>query len=334
LSSAIDGKETLPRISAIIPVYNGRRFLREAVDSVLNQVLLPIELIIIDDGSNDDSLSVLDDLDPSIPIIKVRQENSGQSAARNHGVRLAKGDYIALLDQDDIWYPEHLEELVKPFAKIKKLGWVYSNVDEIDEEGFMVRIGMLNDIPAQHPKRSLTEMLCHDIYILPSASLIDREAFLRVSGFDERLSGYEDDDLFLRMFRTGYRHEYLNNSLSKWRIYNSSSSFTSRMAQSRRLYAKKLMDMFPDNPTTGRYWVRDCIAPRFFGDARIFYFRGLENRVDAVCEECILDMEECAKYMSVGRKMRLKMRLMRHVKLYRSIHDSKRHLPHALRNLF
>ncbi|MEA2777227.1 MAG: hypothetical protein QOF90_2633, partial [Acetobacteraceae bacterium] len=81
---------------------------------------------------------------------------------------------------------------------------------------------------------------------------------------DERLSGYEDDDLFLRLFQAGYENVYLPKSLSKWRIYQTSSSYTPRMAISRMLYARKLIDRFPDDPDMSRYYVRDMIAPRFF----------------------------------------------------------------------
>src|ERR1700730_9073288 len=99
---------------------------------------------------------------------------------------------IALLDQDDAWYPHHLETLAEPFRKRRgiPLGWVYSNLDEIDESGRMVNNLMLDRrIPAENPKRSLTACLSHDLFILPSASLIRREAFEAVGGFDERLCG-------------------------------------------------------------------------------------------------------------------------------------------------
>jgi GT2 family glycosyltransferase len=102
------------------------------------------------------------------------------------------------------------------------------------------------------------------MFVLPSASLISRSAFLSVGGFDERLSGYEDDDLFLRMFRAGFDNVYLPQSLSKWRIYQESSSYSSRMAVSRATYARKLIERFPNDEDNSRYYVRDLIAPRFF----------------------------------------------------------------------
>jgi hypothetical protein len=102
------------------------------------------------------------------------------------------------------------------------------------------------------------------MFILPSATVISRRAFESVGGFNERLSGYEDDDLFLRLFRSGYECAFLPRPLSKWRTFQSSSSFSLRMAKSRALYAKMLIERFPDDDTRALYYARDLIAPRFF----------------------------------------------------------------------
>ncbi|HEY4590097.1 MAG TPA: glycosyltransferase, partial [Thermoanaerobaculia bacterium] len=91
-----------PRISAILPVFNGRRFLPDAVRSVLAQTLPPCELIVVDDGSTDSSLEALENLPPApFPVRVLRQANAGQSAARNAAAREATGEYLAFLDQDD-----------------------------------------------------------------------------------------------------------------------------------------------------------------------------------------------------------------------------------------
>lgn len=326
-----------PKISAIIPVYNGKKFLRKAIESVVKQTLPPIELIIVDDGSTDDSLSVLDGFEIPFRTIILRQENSGQSRARNFGVEASHGDYIALLDQDDIWYPNHLEKLIKPFETTNSnIGWVYSNLDEIDEKGMLVTIKMLDDLPMKHPKRKLVEMLSNDMFILPSASLIDKKAFLFVGGFDERLSGYEDDDLFLRLFRQGYKNIYLNQSLSKWRIYRSSSSYSPRMANSRRIYAQKQMKLLPDDPVMGRYWVRDCIAPKFFSLVIGEYERLLNVSDFNACKEMINDANTFVKltdFNHVGRKRRIKLKFMNNPRLFKMIRNIYIHLPYRLRRL-
>lgn len=251
------------KISAIIPVYNGKKYLTAAIKSVIDQSLPPYELIIIDDGSTDDSIQTIENLQATFPIRIHQQKNAGQSSARNHGARLAEGDYLAFLDQDDIWYPDHLEKLARPFLQDKRLGWSYSNLDEIDERGRLVQIGRLDLTKAEHPKKSIADMLSKDMFILPSASLVRKQAFEEVGGFDEQLCGYEDDDLFLRLFANGWKNVYLPESLSQWRIYSGSTSYSERMDKSRLIYAKKLLAHYPDLPFLNQYWSRDFIMPRF-----------------------------------------------------------------------
>lgn len=252
-------------ISVVIPLYNGGRFIEEALRSVFSQTRKADEVIVVDDGSTDDGPSIVQRLAKEFPIHLVSQANAGQSAARNAGVELAKGDLIAFLDQDDIWYRNHLEELSKPFLEERsiELAWSYSDLDEIDENGCMVTRNTLVHHRQSHPKRDLNTCLSRDMFILPSASLVSRRAFRQVGGFDERLSGYEDDDLFLRLFRAGFDNVFLPQSLSKWRIYPTSSSYSVRMAASRVLYARMLIQRFPDDVERSRHFVQDLIAPRF-----------------------------------------------------------------------
>jgi glycosyltransferase involved in cell wall biosynthesis len=253
-------------ITTVIPLYNGAPFIREAIQSVLDQTRAPDEIIVVDDGSTDAGPDIVADMARTHPIRLIRTQNSGQSAARNLGVDHAHGDLIAFLDQDDVWYPNHLAELVVPFfeKRHRELGWSYSDLDEINESGGMVGCRIISGANLIHPKPNLVTCLKHDMFILPSASLVSRQAFLKVGGFDERLSGYEDDDLFLRLFQAGFDHVFLAQSLSKWRIYQTSSSYSPRMAVSRAIYARMLIERFPDNPDVPRFYIKELIAPRFF----------------------------------------------------------------------
>ena len=254
------------RVAAIIPLYNGARYIGQALESILNQTRPADEIIVVDDGSTDDGPAVVAGMAETHPIRLLHKQNGGQSSARNFGVAHSSSDFIALLDQDDRWYPGHLAELVKPFLVPRTgapLGWTYSNLDEIDADGHMLNHGLLSKVPSQHPKRSLADCLRHDLFILPSASLISRRAFDEVGGFDERLSGYEDDDLFLRLFLAGYDNEYIDARLSQWRMYPESCSYSDRMHRSRLIYYSKLVDAFPDNKVANLYYSRDLITPRF-----------------------------------------------------------------------
>jgi glycosyltransferase involved in cell wall biosynthesis len=140
----------------------------------------PDEFIVVDDGSTDDGLAVVERLAREHHIILLRKTNGGQSAARNYAVAHSQSALIALLDQDDIWHPRHLA-----------LGWVCSDFDDIDHDGKMVSRTYVEHPRLENPKRHLHSILQHGVIIQPSATLISRTAFKAVGGFDERLCGYK-----------------------------------------------------------------------------------------------------------------------------------------------
>ncbi len=162
-----------PTISAIIPLYNGARFISKALQSILEQTYLPLEIIVVNDHSLDNSAKIVQDfqarhLDANIILVD-QPENGGQSSARNRGACMARGDLIAFLDQDDVWYAKHLEHLVKPFIDQppgQPLGWVYSDLDEAEENGHVIHHKFLMTLPApHHPKSSLYQCLDRDMFV-------------------------------------------------------------------------------------------------------------------------------------------------------------------------
>jgi glycosyltransferase involved in cell wall biosynthesis len=297
-------------IAVVIPLYNGERYIQEAIKSALCQSLPPTEIIIVDDGSTDNGRAVVEKLARRHPITLFRKPNGGQSSARNFGVAHASSKLIALLDQDDIWYRDHLEKLAEPFLQRRtvELGWVYSNLDEIDEHGRLVCRSILRFLPAQHPKRDLLCSLRSDMFILPSASLVSRKAFEAVGGFDEQLLGYEDDDLFLRMFRAGYDNVYLDEALSQWRLFGGSSSYSPRMAVSRMAYLRKLLAEFPDDPARGRFWRRDVIAPRFLPHLIKEYIDAVQSRDRELMRASLENLRFISNYHN--GKVRVVMQLL------------------------
>jgi glycosyltransferase involved in cell wall biosynthesis len=252
-------------IVAIIPLYNGARWIEGAIRSVFAQTLLPTEFIVVDDGSTDDGPAIVEKLAKEGPITLLRKTNGGQSAARNFGVAHSKSALIAFLDQDDRWYPDHLKALTDIFQRHEglPLGWAYSDFDDINEDGRVRNRAFLAHGPWEQPKRSLNSLLLQGVIIQPSATLISRTAFEAVGGFDEKLCGYEDDDLFLRMFRESWENVYVSYPTSQWRIHPSSCGGSERMDNSLRYYIKKLLASFPDDPWRGDHYARDLLAPRF-----------------------------------------------------------------------
>ena len=194
------GRIDMPKVSVVMPVYNGERFLRESLDSVFAQTFQDFEVLCVDDGSTDNSAAVFEQYGVRIRVL--RQKNAGQSAARNAGVILAKGQYIAFLDQDDLWYPSKLMRQVAAIEADPRVVLVHCDFDRIDEKGRMVqeRAGTIERASAL---ASPMGQLIGEALIFPSAMLIRREGFARSGGFHAELQGFEDFDLIARLKQQG-----------------------------------------------------------------------------------------------------------------------------------
>ncbi len=257
-------------VTVVLPIYNPLRrsdtYLTDAIASVLAQDYDNFELIIVDDGSTEDCSHIIDKYKGNAKIKFYRKENGGQSSARNYGARLGSGEYLAFIDQDDVWYKIRLTETVRAFQLNQKNNcvMVYSDLDRIDSQSRIMFRNYLRDFNmGVHPKTKVTHLLEQDAFILPGTMLVNRRQFLDLGGFNETLSGYEDDDLALRFFQKGYLI-FINKSLIQWRIYQESYSYSERMDKSRSTYFCILVNSYPNDKDQNEYWVRDIIAPRFY----------------------------------------------------------------------
>jgi len=204
-------------ISVIIPTYNYGRFLGAAIDGVLSQTLRPAELIVVDDGSTDDTESVisryLHDADgaDAVKIRYIKQKNAGVCAARNRGVAESSGQFIAFADADDIWHPTKLEKQIVKFAQDENIGLVHCGISEFDSdtgETIGVNIdGMEGDVA--------DELLLWEqpaVNVSGTVLVVRREAFDRVGGFDTEIKVGEDWDFCYRVareFKVGFVPEAL-----------------------------------------------------------------------------------------------------------------------------
>lgn len=261
--------EHQPLISVIMPVYNAcrsdRLFFLKALESIAQQTYKKIELIIVDDGSTDDTRQVYEEFLAQHPDLQAHyysKENGGQSSARNYGAQHCNGDYIGFLDQDDEWFEDKLEKVV-PWLENKAIDVLYTDADVIDGDDRITYhlIHQTHCMGWPHPKGRIEDILFKDIIVMPGLMTIRKEAFEQVGGFDERLSGYEDDDLFLRLYQH-CRIFYLPEATLRWRIYGDNYSFSHRMLASRTLYWQKLLENHTANGTD-RFRVQ-MISQRFF----------------------------------------------------------------------
>jgi GT2 family glycosyltransferase len=196
--------------------------------------------------------------------------------------------------------------LLKPFleSSYPEIGWAYSTVDEIGENGELYRLDCLSSTDSPHPKKSLTECLAADMFVIPSVTLVSKKALNDVGGFDERLSGYEDDDLFMRIFLKGYSNVFINKSLAQWRIHGGSCSWGTRMATSRIIYAKKLLQDFPDDNIRGIKYCNDLILPRFINIILSEYNRGILFKNKSYVKLMFDDLHKLYPYMNFSTKLK------------------------------
>ncbi|MHC5306249.1 glycosyltransferase family 2 protein [Bartonella sp. LJL80] len=252
-------------VAVIIPYYNGSKYIERSAKSVLEQTIKPDEFVVVDDGSTPEEAAFLDKIGAQMGFTVLHKENGGQGSARNFGVAHTKSRFISFLDQDDFYLLQHIEILLDEVVwDDPRFGWVYGDLYEADEEGNII----LTDIVTRytkdsHPKKNIYSMLRNDMFVLPSASLICRTAYEDVGGFDPQFTGYEDDDLFLRLFRSGWSNYFTPKSVTVWCVNSNSTSYSIKMSRSRLRYIKKICENFPEEDRLGRSYIRDCLVPRF-----------------------------------------------------------------------
>ncbi|MGE0128628.1 MAG: glycosyltransferase family 2 protein [Blastocatellales bacterium] len=213
-------------VSVIIPAYNVAPYIAEALESLFAQTWRDFEAIVINDGSTDETEERLAPYRDRIVYIK--QKNAGVMAARNAGLRAARGDYVALLDGDDLWEPRFLETLVKMLQADPGLSVAYPNAVFFGSPNFAGKLHQ-DVFPVAEPV-TFDRVLRRECYIFGSL-VIRREALDDVglpASFDESLEGQgaEDFDLWLRMLQRGRRFKFTEEPLAKYRWRHDSLSNT------------------------------------------------------------------------------------------------------------
>jgi glycosyltransferase involved in cell wall biosynthesis len=205
----------MPRVSVIMPVYNGVATVAEAIDSALAQGFRDLEVIVVNDGSTDATAEVLRRYAGRIQIID--RPNGGIAAARNTGVAASTGEYLAFLDCDDIWMPHMVERAVAALDSDPACVLAYTNCAVIDSEGRDLRSALIGAGVDHAP--TLDEMLSRLWPIMPSAVAMRRATFDVCGGFPEefRSYGFEDVIFWLRAREQGAFH-YDPECLVKWRF--------------------------------------------------------------------------------------------------------------------
>jgi glycosyltransferase involved in cell wall biosynthesis len=232
----------MPKISVIIPTYNRAQYITHALDSVLCQTFPDYEIIVVDDGSTDNTQDILKKYEGKIKTI--RQDNQGISKTRNRGIQMAKGEYIAFLDSDDYWAPEKLKEQIQVLDSYPKVGIVYARMPIINKQG--EKIGMK---PAGVSGKNFKELLEVWGDIPTSTVMTRRDCFDKAGLFESSLEPMEDIDMWIRIARFYDLYEIENKVLAYYRRHdeqittNKSKVYTGLL----RIYTK-IYNTYPEAP--------------------------------------------------------------------------------------
>lgn len=243
-----------PRVSVVIPAYNAAWCVGRAIDSALAQTFEAREIIVIDDGSSDDTPGVLAAYGAGIRAI--RQPNAGLSRARNAGIAAARGRYVAFLDADDWWLPTKLERQVALLDTDPGLVFCSTAAELRDEHGRVLNTWACGN--SQAP--ALEAIFAHNAYVAGSGSavMVRREAILEAGGFDPDLASLEDIDMWMRLAARGGYACVPEVLTVVFRRAGSMSGNFRVMRASAMTVMRKNRALLPA-ARRGRFW-RDCYA--------------------------------------------------------------------------
>lgn len=220
----------MPQVTVVIPAYNAERYIGETLASVHEQTLRDVEVLVVDDGSTDGTLPEVERFAGKLDLTIVRQANAGPSAARNIGIRRARGRFCALLDADDLMLPELLATQVALLEASPDLGLVLTNVMTFDERGI---VHPMRWNFSGHRDDTVLDRLLVDNFVTTSAVMAPTQCLLEAGLFSEDRDVAEDYELWLRMAvrwkvgiidRSLVRYRYRHGSLSHDKLFSMRSA--------------------------------------------------------------------------------------------------------------
>ena len=263
-------------ISVVIPAYNASRLLPATLESVLSQTLKPAEILVIDDGSTDDTSDVAAAY--GSPVRVIRRPNSRQAASRNFGAAEATSEWIAFIDADDLWEKDKLEKQMLALEARPEASLCYTARQCFEQHGDELRKTILIPVP---PAEGVREALYRNTTFLPSSVVVRRSTFLASGGFNTRRTIVEDWDLWLRLLHSGISFAACREPLLLYRMHSGSASRRADAAlrESLEIYRTQVLPHLP--PISG--WLR---------------YNRVRSEHEAVAS-MVLREEECPGYISM-----------------------------------
>lgn len=244
-----------PRVSVVMPSWNAAPTIRQAIGSVLDGSFQDVEVIVVDDGSTDDTAASVEAFGAPVRLLR-QHPRRGPSAARNRAIQEARGELVAFLDADDLWHPDKLRHQITHMDAAPDVGLVYTNVWNTDGDTFLPmnrsarRVARTGDV---------YEALFQENFIVTSTVLVRRSVLVDVGGFDESLTISEDFDLWLRIAR-GHRVGFVDRPLTFYRMREGSafSDLERRLAAREIILEKALREGGERSPSEAE--IRRLIA--------------------------------------------------------------------------
>ncbi len=215
----------MPKVSVIIPCYNSERFIRQTLESVLSQTFNDLEIIVVDDGSTDSTADIVNSFKDN-RIVYHYKANQGLSSARNKGISLSQGEYIAFLDHDDIWLPEKLKIQLEVFTANQEAAMVFSDAYITDLNGKRIKRFFKISPPF---KGKVFNKLLSDNFVPILTVMLKRTVFEKTGLFNSNYKIAEDWDFFLRLAKN-YSFDYINTPLAEYRVHDASFSKNAKLA--------------------------------------------------------------------------------------------------------
>ncbi|MCB2357871.1 glycosyltransferase family 2 protein [Clostridium estertheticum] len=258
----------LKKISVVIPMYNSEETIISTLNSIKNQTAFEqiLEIIVINDGSTDDSLSFVKDYiahNEEMKIIIIEKTNKGVSAARNTGMKVAKGEWIALIDSDDDWLPEKIEiqmKIIKEHPEIDFLG------GDIDDRGLKILWKQINGLYKANVKD-----ICLKMFPQTSVAIFKKNIFNKIGGYDENQSYAEDGNYFLKIC-THYNYYHLPVAMVYYGGGKPGFGFSGLSANLKKMYEGNIKNIKELKNNS-------IISVRFYIFLRVFYWLKYIRRI-------------------------------------------------------
>lgn len=291
-----------PVVSVITPTFNRAAFLPQAIESVLGQTFADLELLIIDDGSTDNTRQLVESYAQDKRVRYFYQKNQGQSIARNRGLQEARGEFVCFLDSDNAWMLDKLEKSVNVMQEQKGIDILYGDFVEIDEQGAELGVNRMK----RHSGRVTPELL-KDNFVSMNTTMTRRACFECMGGFDTSDRLAEDYGLWLRL-STRYRFFYLPAVLGYYRIMQDQISTD----KERRLKANEdlllaFLERYPESVTRAER--RRGLSHFYLRRARYF---ASNQQIRRGCRDLLRSMKQdscwlgpwraCGKFVLLGVK--------------------------------